>query len=230
MLVTTVLLLRHGRTTSNAEAILAGWTPGVELDDVGREQVELLARRLQEVRFGAVLTSPLERCRQTAEAIVTRRRRDLPLHTEVDLAECRYGDWTGQQLEVLAKDPLWEVVQHHPSGVTFPGGESLAQMQSRSIAAIRRWNRRLGLGATYVAVTHGDVIKAILADALGMHLDLFQRIQVDPCSVSVVRYSETAVSVARMNDVGGDLSMFSPGRRASRSPVAGGMVGGETGA
>lgn len=228
--MTTVLLLRHGRTTANADGVLAGWTPGVALDDTGREQARAVARRLAEVRFQAILTSPLERCRETADMVAKRRRSDLPVHTEVDLGEARYGDWTGQSLEVLAKDPLWERVQHHPSGVTFPGGESMATVQTRAISAIRRWNRRLGDSATYVAVSHGDVIKAILADALGMHLDLFQRIQIDPCSISVIRYTPGRTFVARVNDVGGDLRMFSPGRR-SRSPrPSDGVVGGETGA
>ncbi|MFN8126950.1 MAG: histidine phosphatase family protein [Candidatus Nanopelagicales bacterium] len=227
--MTTVLLLRHGRSTANAEGVLAGWTPGVTLDDVGREQAKAVARRLAEVRFRTILTSPLERCRETAEIVAKRRRADLPIHTEVDLAEPRYGDWTGRPLEVLAKDPLWDSVQHHPSGVTFPGGESLATMQTRAIGAIRRWNRRLGEGSTYVAVSHGDVIKAILADALGMHLDLFQRIQIDPCSVSVIRYTPGRAFVARVNDVGGDLSMFSPGRKTKVTRESDAVVGGETG-
>jgi probable phosphomutase (TIGR03848 family) len=227
--VTTVLLLRHGQSTANAEAILAGWMPGVELDDTGRDQAEAVAQRLQEVRISAICTSPLERCRQTAEAVKARHRRDLPLHTEVGLAECRYGDWTGQPLEILAKDPLWEKIQNHPSGVTFPEGESLAGMQARAIAAVRRWNRRLGPSATYVAVTHGDVIKSLLADALGMHLDLFQRIRVDPGSVSAIHYTEDRAYVARVNDVGGDLSVFSPPRSKSGDGPVHGVVGGETG-
>lgn len=224
-----MLLLRHGRTTANADGVLAGWTPGVELDSTGREQAGAAAARLAEVRFSAVVSSPLERCRQTAEVVAARRRTDMPVHSEVDLAEARYGDWTGQPLEVLAKDPLWEAVQHHPSGVTFPGGESMAVVQSRAVAAIRRWNRRLGESATYVVVSHGDVIKAIVADALGMHLDLFQRIQIDPCSVSVIRYAPARTFVARLNDVGGDLSGFSPDRRRPRQ-TSDGVVGGETGA
>lgn len=228
--MTTVLLLRHGRTTANAEGVLAGWTPGIELDDVGREQAAAVATRLQEVRFSAILTSPLERCRQTADIVADRRRTDMPIHTEVDLAEARYGDWTGQTLEVLAKDPLWDAVQHHASGVTFPGGESMSGVQARAIAAIRRWNRRLGDSATYVAVSHGDVIKAIVADALGMHLDLFQRIQVDPCSISVIRYTPERAFVARLNDVGGDLSMFSPNRRRRPRRPTDGVVGGGDGA
>ncbi|MEI2715508.1 MAG: histidine phosphatase family protein [Candidatus Nanopelagicales bacterium] len=227
--VTTVMLLRHGRSTANAEGILAGWTPGVGLDDVGQEQARAAARRLQEVRFSAVVTSPLERCRQTADAIARRKRQDLPIHTDLDLAEARYGDWTGQPLTELAEDPLWSAVQHHPSGVTFPGGESMVAVSNRAVSAIRRWNRRLGDKATYVVVSHGDVIKAILADALGMHLDLFQRLQIDPCSVSVIRYTAQRPFVARLNDVGGDLSAFSPGRRR-RAASSDAVVGGESGA
>ncbi len=102
-------------------------------------------------------------------------------------------------------------------------------MQARALAAIRKWNRKLGSGASYVAVTHGDVIKSLLADALGMHLDLFQRIRVDPCSVSVIHYTEGRSYVARMNDIGGDLSMFSPARTGSASRRHG-VVGGETSA
>ncbi len=227
--MTTVLLLRHGQTSANANGVLAGWMPGVELDEVGREQAEAVSSRLKEVRISAILTSPLERCRQTADVVMSQRRHDLPLHTEPGIAEARYGDWTGQQLEVLAKDPLWETIQNHPSGVTFPGGESIAAMQARALAAIRKWNRKLGSGASYVAVTHGDVIKSLLADALGMHLDLFQRIRVDPCSVSVIHYTEGRSYVARMNDIGGDLSMFSPARKGSASRRHG-VVGGETSA
>lgn len=228
--MTTVLLLRHGRTTANADGILAGWTPGVELDEVGRSQALAVADRLTEVRFSAIVTSPLERCRETAEIVAGRRRSDMPIHTEVDLAEARYGDWTGRRLETLAKDPLWEAVQHHPSSVTFPGGEAMAGVQARSIAAIRRWNRKLGDSATYVVVSHGDVIKAIVADALGMHLDLFQRLQVDPCSVSVIRYTPGRAFVARLNDIGGDLTMYSPNRRRRPKRSSDAVVGGETGA
>lgn len=106
----------------------------------------------------------------------------------------------------------------------------MATVQARSIAAVRRWNRKLGDSATYVIVTHGDVIKAVVADALGMHLDLFQRIQVDPCSVSVIRYTPGRAFVARLNDVGGDLTMFSPNRRRRPKRTSHAVVGGETGA
>lgn len=225
--MTTVLLLRHGQTIANAEGVLAGWTPGVDLDDLGREQSEVAAQRLRDVNIAAVLTSPLERCRQTADAVMNLHRADLPLHTEPSLAECRYGDWSGQQLEVLAKDSLWELIQTHPSGVTFPGGEAIADMQSRALSAIRKWNRKLG-DTTYVVVTHGDVIKAVIADALGMHLDMFQRLRIDPGSISAVQYSEERAYVARVNDSGGDLASFSASRRRTRRGNDG-TFGGESG-
>src|SRR5207344_284793 len=124
------------------------------------------------------------------------------------LAEVRYGDWTGKPLKRLAKDPLWRVVQAHPSAVRFPGedGESLPDVQHRAVRAVREWNARLGRDATYLICSHGDVIKSLIADSLGMHLDLFQRIQVDPCSLTVIRYTPLRPFLLRMNDTGGAVS------------------------
>jgi len=214
----TLLLVRHGRTAANASGTLAGWTPGVSLDDTGRTQAAALGARLSILPVAAVVSSPLERCQETAAAILAGRD-GTPLHTDDRLGECRYGDWTGRPLKELAKDPLWKVVQAHPSAATFPGpeGESMADMQARAVAAVRAWNAELGPEATYVAVSHGDVIKAILADALGLHLDLFQRIQVDPCSLAVVRYTELRPFVVRMNDTGGAVDGLLPARPKSRA-------------
>lgn len=228
--MTTVLLVRHGLTDANRGGVLAGWTPGVRLADKGREQAAALAARLAAVPVAAVVTSPLERCVETAGAIVADR--DVSVETDDGLGECKYGDWTGQELKKLAKDPLWKVVQAHPSAATFPGGESLRDTQSRAVDAVRRINERLGPDATWIAVSHGDVIKSILADALGLHLDLFQRIQVDPCSLSVVRYTTLRPFVVRMNDVGGAVDDLRPPAKRSRrkqpssdAPVGGGAGG-----
>jgi len=120
------------------------------------------------------------------------------------IGEVRYGAWTGGELKVLVKDPLWATVQAHPSAVTFPEGEALRDTQARAVAAVRDWNGRLGADATYAVVSHADVIKAILADALGLHLDQFQRIVVGPASLSVVRYTKLRPFVLRVNDQGGD--------------------------
>jgi probable phosphomutase (TIGR03848 family) len=222
--VTTVLLLRHGRSTANSDGVLAGWTPGVSLDERGREQADAAAARLAALPLAAVVTSPLERCRETVQPLVDRRAELRPAIDE-RLGECRYGDWTGKQIKQLAKDKLWRVVQTYPSAATFPGedGEPMRAMQSRAVAAIRDWDERLardvGPDALWLACSHGDVIKAIVADALGLHFDLFQRIVIDPASVSAIRYTEQRPFLIRLNDVAGDATAYQPAkprRRRSR--------------
>jgi probable phosphomutase (TIGR03848 family) len=231
--VTTVLLIRHGRTAANANGTLAGWTPGVVLDGTGQGQAATLADRLRPVPLAAVVSSPLERTRETAAALLVGRD-GTPEHVDERIGEAQYGDWTGQALKTLVKDPLWKVVQAHPSGVTFPGGESMRAMQERAVDAVRDWNARLGPDAAWAAVSHGDIIKAIAADALGMHLDQFQRIQVDPCSVTVIRYTELRPFVLRLNDTGGSVDGLLPprksARRRRRSGDSDAAVGGGAGA
>ncbi len=203
-----VLLVRHGLTAGTG-TVLTGRTPGISLDERGREQAAALAMRLAGVPLDAIVTSPLDRCRQTAEAIAAARDGSQVAVTEdVELAEVKYGDWTGKSLKRLAKEPLWRVVQAHPSAVRFPGedGESMPDMQHRAVAAVRKWNATLGNDAVYLICSHGDVIKAVIADSLGMHLDLCQRIQVDPCSLSVIRYTPLRPFLLRMNDTGGTVA------------------------
>ncbi|GAA5003473.1 histidine phosphatase family protein [Actinopolymorpha pittospori] len=217
----TLFLVRHGRTQANVDGILAGWTPGVGLDELGRQQAERLGARLEGIPVTGVVTSPLDRCQQTAAAVTALD--GIPAAVvDPRLGEVRYGDWEGQELKKLAKEALWKVVQQHPSGVLFPGdgGESLRSMADRAVGAIREWDARIeaehGPDAIWVAVSHGDVIKAILADALSLHLDQFQRIIVDPCSVSVVRYTPLRSFVVRANDTGGDLGSLVPPKRRRR--------------
>ena len=152
------------------------------------------------------------------------------------MGECRYGDWTGQPLKKLAAEKLWRVVQAHPSAVTFPGpdGESMPEMQHRAVAAIRDWNARLGQDATYLVCSHGDVIKAIVADSLGLHLDQYQRIQADPCSLTVIRYTPLRPFLVRMNDRGGGIDDLLPhpgdtGPRGARPRTSDAAVGGGSG-
>lgn len=216
--------MRHGRTTANASGVLAGWTPGIHLDEIGREQTKALAHRLAGLRVDGFVTSPLERCRETAEILSADHGDSARLNSDLDLAECRYGEWTGRPLAELRSDPLWSAVEQVPSSVTFPSGESMAAMQARALHAVRRWNRRYGPDGLYVAVSHGDVIKAILADALGMHLDMFQRIGIEPCSVSVVQYGAVRPFVIRMNDVGGELAGLRPVPEDDQARLGGGDV------
>ncbi len=264
----TVLLVRHGRSHANSGGVLAGRSPGVLLDEVGEQQAAETGRRLAALRLAAIVSSPLERCQQTATAIATAQREQPSISrpsaskpsaskpsasepstpqrstfephtshpsvaTDDRLTECGYGDWTGRELKQLAKEPLWKVVQAHPSAVTFPGGESMRAMQTRAVEAVRACDAKVGADhgpdALWVAVTHGDVIKAILADALGTHLDNFQRIVVDPASVSAISYTPLRPFVVRYNEHGDLSALRPPKRRRRRARGSDGAVGGGAG-
>ncbi len=226
--MTTVLLVRHGLTATTGQ-LLTGWTPGVGLDERGRAQAKALGERLAPVPLDAIVTSPLDRCRQTVEEIVAQRagrtgpvgHQGQPAVPVIDdrVGECKYGDWTGKPLKELEKDPLWPVVQAHPSAVTFPGpaGESMLDMQHRAVSAIREWNARLGQDATYLVCSHGDVIKAIVADSLGLHLDHCQRIVADPSSLTVIRYTPLRPFLLRLNDTGGGVDDLMPRPKPAQS-------------
>lgn len=220
--------------------MLAGWTEGVGLDETGQQQVRDLSQRLRELPLAAIVSSPLQRCQETAAALADGR--DFPVGTDVGLGECRYGAWTGQPIKDLAQDPLWRTVQDHPSAVTFPPSpdfehESMPQMQARAVAAIRRIDAAVeadhGPHAIWVAVSHGDVIKALLADALGLHLDLFQRIVAAPASLSAVRYTGRRPFVLRSNDTGSPVDDLMPPAHAdgpAEAPSGDATPGGTTGA
>ncbi|GAA2150971.1 histidine phosphatase family protein [Nocardioides koreensis] len=229
----TVILVRHGRTTANATGVLAGRLAGVKLDPTGQGQAARAADRLAPVPLAAVVSSPLERCRQTAKTIMGAQTGPLTVATERGITECDYGEWQGRALKDLAKEKLWATVQSQPSAAAFPGGESLGAMQARAVAAVRRHDAAVeathGVGAVWVAVSHGDIIKSVLADALGMHLDLFQRLNVDPASMSIIRYTSARPYVLATNTHEGDLSWLAtkPGRKARRRTDA--AVGGGAG-
>lgn len=200
----TVLLLRHGRSTSNTAHTLAGRSEGVDLDDRGREQASALVERLGDLPIRAIVRSPLLRCERTVEPLAAA----LGLQPIIDdrIVEVDYGSWTGRKIGELFKEPLWAVVQQQPSAAVFPEGEGLAAVQARAVAAVREHDRKLaeehGNDVLWVACTHGDVIKAVLADALGTHLDSFQRINADPASVSVIRYTPMRPFVIHVNHTG----------------------------
>ena len=231
--MTTVLLVRHGRSTANTSGVLAGCTPGVALDDRGREQAEALAVRLGGLKLSALVASPLQRCQETIAPLAAKV--GLEVATDDRLGECRYGDWTGRPLKDLMKEPLWRAVQAHPSSVTFPGAdaESMLGMSSRAVTAVRDWDIRIGAehgpGAVWVACSHGDLIKALVADALGMHFDMFQRVVVDPGSVTAIRYTELRPFAVRVNDVGGDVSAYQPAKKPRRRRSSDAAVGGGAG-
>lgn len=223
----TVILVRHGRSIANAEGVLAGRTAGVTLDEVGRSQAVCTGERLSVVPLAGLVASPLERCRQTSQAILDRQAGSLAMSIDTGITECDYGQWQGRKLTDLAEEELWSVVLRQPSAAVFPAGESLAAMQARAVAAIRRhdavFEAQHGPGAVWAAVSHGDIIKAVLADAFGMHLDLFQRIHVNPASASIVRYAADQPHVVSTNTDAGDLSWL-----RAEDPTNQGAANGDT--
>ncbi|MFK8905711.1 histidine phosphatase family protein [Streptomyces sp. YS-3] len=231
----TLILVRHGRSTANTSGVLAGRTPGVPLDERGAAQAAALPARLAGLPLAAVVSSPLERCRETLRPLLDARP-GLALHTDERVSECDYGDWSGRKLAELMEEPLMEVVQQHPSAAAFPGGESMPAMQRRAVDAVREWDARVeaehGPDAVFLVCSHGDIIKSVVADALGMHLDLFQRISVEPCSLTVIRYTRLRPFLVRLGETG-DLASLAPREpKGDADPAAEGraVVGGGAGA
>lgn len=227
----TVILLRHGRSVSNTAHTLAGRSEGVGLDEKGTAQAAALVDRLAGLPIKALIRSPLLRCRLTLEPLAAA----LDLEPVVDerLTEVDYGQWTGRKISELVSEPLWSVVQQQPSAAEFPAGEGLAAMQARAVAAIREHDRRLaaesGSDVLWLACTHGDVIKSVVADALGSHLDSFQRIVADPASMSVIRYTDSRPFVLHVNHTGAQLaSALTAAPPETGTPSSDAVVGGST--
>ena len=193
---TTLLLVRHALNDWVGEK-LAGWTPGVHLNEKGRAQAQALAQRLAEQPIAAVYTSPLDRALETAQIIAAPHH--LEVHIRQGMGEVHYGEWTGQSLQELAKQDAWRVVQFYPSGARFPGGESIREMQARAVAELDAIVAAHP-AQTVVAVSHADVLKAALAHYTGMHLDLFQRLVVSPASLSVLSFTPMGPRLVCLND------------------------------
>jgi broad specificity phosphatase PhoE len=212
-----VLFVRHGKTPTTGQ-VLPGRAPGLHLADEGKAQAEAVAERLAAwtsppsatdgrpagkkpagPRIAAVYSSPMERTRETAAPIS--RRLNLKVTIERGLVECDFGEWTGAELKTLAKLPEWTTVQRYPSGFRFPGGESFAGMRARMADTVAALCQRHP-GGSIVVVSHADPIKAAVSDALGAHLDLFQRIVVSPGSVTAISYHRTGPVVLAVNSTG----------------------------
>jgi probable phosphoglycerate mutase len=205
-----ILLVRHGRTPTTGN-VLPGRAEGLRLSAEGRTQAEAAAARIAGLggkrRPIAVYASPLERTEETAAAIATAL--GLRVRSDEGLLEVDFGSWTGRELSELRELPEWDQVQRYPSGFRFPDGESLAEMGQR-ICRTLRGLATSHAGETVVAVSHADPIKAALADAVGTHLDLFQRIVVGPCSVSSILYGPGGPVVLGVNSMGDDLNQVVP--------------------
>jgi probable phosphoglycerate mutase len=192
------VLVRHA-VTAQTGPMLSGRAPGIDLSDEGRAQAEALGERMAGLPVDAVYASPIERTTQTAEAVA--RHHGLTVQRLDGVLEADYGEWTGQQLADLAKTDLWKVVQRAPSRAVFPGGEGLAAMQARMVAALEAVVVEHP-GELVVVVSHADPIKAAIAHYTGVHLDLFQRIMVSPASVTAFAFTAHGVAMLKCNDTG----------------------------
>lgn len=209
-----LLLIRHALTEATGKRLI-GTTPGISLSAQGGEQARRLAERLVPVRLDALYASPLERCEQTAAAIATGR--GVAVRLLADLREVDYGDWTGRSLRQVAHTTLWRTVQRYPGSARFPGGDSLAEVQQRGVAALEEISSRHPRGVVGV-VTHGDVIRLALAHYAGVHIDLFQRLIVSPASVSAVGLGRGSPRILSMNDTG-NVEDYGPRARRGSGPV-----------
>src|SRR3972149_10656886 len=195
--MTDILLIRHGENDYTKKGKLAGWLPGVHLNETGLAQAHAVAERLAKAPVKAIYSSPLERALETASPLAKAKK--LSIHKRDGVGEVRYGDWTGKSLKALARTKLWEVVQRQPSAMEFPAGETFCAVQARAVDAVQRIANDHPKNLVAV-VSHGDVIKLILAYYLGTPLDLFQRILVGTGSISAVRLTRGGPLVGRMNE------------------------------
>lgn len=196
----TILLVRHAQNNWVKKHRLAGWTPGVLLNDEGHKQAAALGDRLAHLPLAAIYSSPLERCRETAGYVA--KLHDLDPLELPEMGEVRYGEWEGAEIKSLSKKPEWHVVQFFPSRFGFPEGETLRGVQSRAVNALEQLAARHATEMVAV-VSHADVIKLVLAHYLGVHIDLFQRIGLSPASVSVIQLSDKGwARIGRINDDG----------------------------
>jgi probable phosphomutase (TIGR03848 family) len=200
-----IVLLRHAHSVANEKNLLAGRTPGISLSKTGKEQANNLIARLGAVKFDEVAISPLQRCRETIDPWLASSGAKDRIVVDESISEVDYGDWSGKSLASLRRRSQWKVVQDFPSQMKFPGGESLLEMQGRALSGFYRLNAVKGKGPRLL-VSHGDVIKSIVAHCLGMHLDQFQRLVIEPASLTIIDTDSGTSRLVRFNDAKGSLS------------------------
>jgi len=215
-----IYLIRHGHSTANLKNVLAGRVGSVHLSPKGSDQVEKLAARLSEIEFAKIISSPLDRCLETMAPVASTRPK-LPIEKNEAFLEMDYGTWSGKKLALLARKTLWKSIQAAPSTVRFPDGESFNEMSTRAYEGLFA----SALPGKRIAIcSHGDVIKVLLSNLLGMHLDSFQRISVDPASISIVQIGASGNRVLLMNDTN-----HLDARKSKNSGTSGAVLGGGSG-
>ena len=220
-----LVLIRHAHSEANAAGILSGRLPNVHLSEKGIKQAADLSQRLGSFPVAQLRISPMERCFETVQPwindFLVPRNKNFAPEIDHNISEVDYGAWSGKKLSVLSKNKLWRTVQESPSRMYFPSGEGIGQMQARAMQTVHEMAglKKKGSG---VLVSHGDVIKAIVASALGIHLDEFQRVVIDPASITVVEYSGIKPRILLLNDTRGYVSDLLQAPKRSKNLLGGG--------
>ena len=215
-----IVLLRHAHSVANEKNLLAGRTAGITLSKTGKAQAQDLITRLGTTKFDEVAISPLQRCRETIDPWLASVGAKNPIVIDDSVSEVDYGNWSGKSLSSLRRKAQWKVVQDFPSQMTFPEGESLLEMQGRALSGFYRLNAVKGKGPRLM-VSHGDVIKSIVAHCLGMHLDQFQRLVIEPASFTIIDTDSGVSRLVRFNDARGYLTS----ERSTNQSALGGSTG-----
>ncbi|MEY4282524.1 MAG: hypothetical protein RL467_80 [Actinomycetota bacterium] len=215
-----IVLLRHAHSVANEKNLLAGRTAGISLSKTGKEQAQDLIARLGNIQFDEVAISPLQRCRETIDPWLDTTGAKSRIVVDDSISEVDYGNWSGKTLASLRRKAQWKVVQDFPSQMTFPEGESLLEMQGRALSGFYRLNAVKGKGPRLL-VSHGDVIKSIVAHCLGMHLDQFQRLVIEPASLTIIDTDSGTSRLVRFNDAKGFLSS----EKSTNQSALGGSTG-----
>ena len=215
-----IVLLRHAHSVANEKNLLAGRTAGISLSKTGKEQAKDLIARIGETQFDEIAISPLQRCRETIDPWLATTGVKNPIVVDESVSEVDYGSWSGKTLASLRRKSQWKVVQDFPSQMIFPEGESLLEMQGRALSGFYRLNAVKGKGPRLL-VSHGDVIKSIVAHCLGMHLDQFQRLVIEPASLTIIDTDSGVSRLVRFNDAKGFLTS----ERSTNQSALGGSTG-----
>ncbi len=215
-----IVLLRHAHSVANEKNLLAGRTPGISLSETGKEQAKDLIARIGTTQFDEIAISPLQRCRETIDPWLATTGTKNPIVVDESVSEVDYGSWSGKTLASLRRKSQWKVVQDFPSQMIFPEGESLLEMQGRALSGFYRLNAVKGKGPRLL-VSHGDVIKSIVAHCLGMHLDQFQRLVIEPASLTIIDTDSGVSRLVRFNDAKGFLTS----ERSTNQSALGGSTG-----
>jgi probable phosphomutase (TIGR03848 family) len=200
-----IVLLRHAHSIANEKNLLAGRINGITLSRSGKSQALELVDRLGSMQFDEIAISPLQRCRETIDPWLSANNAKSRLVIDESISEVDYGSWSGKTLASLRRKAQWKVVQDFPSQMIFPEGESLLEMQGRALSGFYRLNAVKGKGPRLL-VSHGDVIKSIVAHCLGMHLDQFQRLVIEPASLTIIDTDSGVSRLVRFNDAKGSLT------------------------